>query len=301
MHKNTNKVKHNKRRYHMNKLNRKIILKFIRESIGTIVGACILAVSTSFFLLPNELSAGGFSGIATIAYYIFKIPMGRTILVLNIPLFLFSLYKIGKMFFIKSLIGTVSLSIFIDIFDKYPPLTNDKILACLYGGVLTGIGTAIILKYHSSTGGSDLITSLVKEYRPVSQMGSVITTMDFIIVALNVIFLRKIEIGLYSAITIYLMGKLIDIVFEGVYFTKLLIIISNKSDEISKGIQQEIRRGVTGLYGKGMYKNEEKMILICAVGRNDVGEVKQLVKEIDRKAFIIITNSREVVGRGFKD
>ena len=97
------------------------------------------------------------------------------------------------------------------------------------------------------------------------------------------------------------MGKLIDIVFEGVYFTKLLIIISNKSDEISKGIQQEIRRGVTGLYGKGMYKNEEKMILICAVGRNDVGEVKQLVKEIDRKAFIIITNSREVVGRGFKD
>ena len=285
----------------MNKLNRKIILKFIRESIGTIVGACILAVSTSFFLLPNELSAGGFSGIATIAYYIFKIPMGRTILVLNIPLFLFSLYKIGKMFFIKSLIGTVSLSIFIDIFDKYPPLTNDKILACLYGGVLTGIGTAIILKYHSSTGGSDLITSLVKEYRPVSQMGSVITTMDFIIVALNVIFLRKIEIGLYSAITIYLMGKLIDIVFEGVYFTKLLIIISNKSDEISKGIQQEIRRGVTGLYGKGMYKNEEKMILICAVGRNDVGEVKQLVKEIDRKAFIIITNSREVVGRGFKD
>lgn len=285
----------------MNKLNRKIILKFIRESIGTIVGACILAVSTSFFLLPNELSAGGFSGIATIAYYIFKIPMGRTILVLNIPLFLFSLYKIGKMFFIKSLIGTVSLSIFIDIFDKYPPLTNDKILACLYGGVLTGIGTAIILKYHSSTGGSDLVTSLVKEYRPVSQMGSVITTMDFIIVALNVIFLRKIEIGLYSAITIYLMGKLIDIVFEGVYFTKLLIIISNKSDEISKGIQQEIRRGVTGLYGKGMYKNEEKMILICAVGRNDVGEVKQLVKEIDRKAFIIITNSREVVGRGFKD
>ena len=285
----------------MNTLNKKKGVRLIKECIGTVVGACILALATSFFLLPNELSAGGFSGIATIVYYIFNIPMGRTILVLNIPLFIFSLYKIGKSFFLKSLVGTISLSIFIDIFDKYPPLTNDKILACLYGGILTGIGTAIILKYHSSTGGSDLVTSLVKKYKPTARMGNVITTMDFFIVALNVIFLRKIEIGLYSAITIYLMGKMIDIVFEGIYFTKLLIIISDKSEEISNEIQQEIRRGVTGLYGKGMYRDKDKLILMCAVGRRDIGAVKQLVKEIDKNAFIIMTNSREVLGTGFKE
>lgn len=259
-----------------------------------------MAFATAFFLLPNELSSGGFSGVATIIYYLFNIPMGTTILVLNIPLFILSLYRIGKKFFVKSLIGTVTLSIFIDFFDKFEPLTNDKILACVYGGILTGIGTAIILKFHSSTGGSDLVTNLVKSYNPKARMGKIITSMDFIIVALNVVFLKKIEIGLYSAIAIYLMGLMIDIVFEGIYFTKLLVIISDKSEEISKQIQMEIRRGVTGLYGKGMYKNNEKLVLICAVGRRDVASVKQLVKKIDKNAFIIITNSREVLGVGFK-
>ena len=284
----------------MNFIKSKDIINFVKECLGTIIGAIVMAFATAFFLLPNELSSGGFSGVATIIYYLFNIPMGTTILVLNIPLFILSLYRIGKKFFVKSLIGTVTLSIFIDFFDKFEPLTNDKILACVYGGILTGIGTAIILKFHSSTGGSDLVTNLVKSYNPKARMGKIITSMDFIIVALNVVFLKKIEIGLYSAIAIYLMGLMIDIVFEGIYFTKLLVIISDKSEEISKQIQTEIRRGVTGLYGKGMYKNNEKLVLICAVGRRDVASVKQLVKKIDKNAFIIITNSREVLGVGFK-
>lgn len=275
-------------------------IKFIKECLGTIIGSSVMAFATAFFLLPNELSSGGFSGIATIIYYLFNIPMGTTILLLNIPLFIFSLYKIGKKFFTKSLLGTVTLSIFIDWFDKFKPFTNDKILACVYGGILTGIGTAIILKCHSSTGGSDLVTNLVKSYNPKARMGKIITSMDFIIVALNVIFLKKIEIGLYSAITIYLMGIMIDIIFEGIYFTKLLVIISDKNEEISQQIQIGIKRGVTGLYGKGMYKKDNKLVLICAVGRRDISNVKQLVKSIDKNAFIIITNSREVLGIGFK-
>ena len=279
----------------------KKIKDFIKECVGTMIGAAVMAFSTSFFLLPNELSSGGFSGIATIVYYLFHIPMGRTILILNIPLFVIALFKIGKVFFVKSLVGTVSLSLFIDFFDKFEPLTNDNILACVYGGVLTGIGTAIILKFHSSTGGSDLVTNLVKSYNPAARMGKIITWIDFVVVTLNVIFLKKVEIGLYSAITIYLMGIMIDIIFEGIYFTKLLIIISDKSEEISKAIQTKIRRGVTGLYGKGMYMNTDKLILMCAVGRRDVVHVKQLVKKIDKNAFIIITNSREVLGVGFKE
>ena len=279
----------------------KKVRDFIKECVGTMIGAAVMAFSTSFFLLPNELSSGGFSGIATIVYYLFHIPMGRTILILNIPLFVIALFKIGKVFFAKSLVGTVSLSLFIDFFDRFEPLTNDNILACVYGGVLTGIGTAIILKFHSSTGGSDLVTNLVKSYKPTARMGRIITWIDFAVVTLNVIFLQKVEIGLYSAITIYLMGIMIDIVFEGIYFTKLLIIISDKSEEISKAIQTKVRRGVTGLYGKGMYMNTDKLILMCAVGRRDVVHVKQLVKKLDKNAFIIITNSREVLGVGFKE
>lgn len=115
------------------------IKKMIRDIFGTILGAFVMAVGISLFLLPNQLSTGGVSGIATIMYYLFHIPMGITIVIINIPLFLFSIFKIGKNFFIKSMIGTISLSIFIDILDKLQPLTNDKFLACVYGGIIIGI------------------------------------------------------------------------------------------------------------------------------------------------------------------
>lgn len=124
--------------------------------------------------------------------------------------------------------------------------------------------------------------------------------MDIIIVTLNVIFFKEIEVGLYSAITIYLMGKMIDILFEGIYFTKLLLIVSDKNEEIAKQIGEKIKRGTTGLYGKGMYTNEEKLVLMCATSRRDIAKVKMIARKIDPNSFIIITNSREVVGLGFK-
>ncbi len=275
--------------------------KFATEIIGTIIGTIVLAASISFFLLPNELSSGGFSGIATIFYYILKFPIGLTIIGLNAPLFLFSRFKIGKEFFIKSLVGTLGLSLFTEIFEKYGALTNDKILACVYGGLLTGLGTAIILKSNSSTGGSDLLSMIIKQYRPHLQVGKMIVLIDIIIVVLNVIFLKNIEIGLYSAITIYIMGVMVDVVFEGILFTKMVVIISDKSSEISKAISQKVNRGVTGLYGRGMYSGKDKLVMICAVDRREIATVKSLIMNIDKDAFIIITNAREVFGYGFKE
>ena len=277
-----------------------MLKKTIKECVGTIVGSFFIAIAVSLLLLPNELSSGGFAGIGTIFYYLLNIPVGITILALNIPLFLFAIYKIGKLFFLKTVIGTVSLSFFIDILDKYPALTNEKILACVYGGILTGIGTAIILKSNSSTGGSDLLALIIKEYKPKIEVGKMLVIIDTVIVLSNMFFLKNFEIGLYSAIAIYMMGLLIDIIFEGIYFTKLLYIISDKSEEISDAIENKIERGVTGIYGKGMYTNNDKLILMCAVRRNDIGNIKELIQEIDKNAFIIITNSREVVGYGFK-
>lgn len=271
----------------------------IKEIMGTILGSGIMAIGVSLFLLPNQLSTGGFSGIATIAYYIFNIPLGVANIILNIPLFLIALYKLGTKFIGKSIIGTVSLSIFIDLFDNIPPLTEDRFLSCIYGGIVIGLGTAIVLKMGASTGGTDLVSNVVRGYKPTVKMGNIITTMDIVIVILNVLAFRKIEIGLYSAIAIFLMGKIIDVVFEGINFTKMLIIISDKSEEISKSIQQ-LERGVTGLYGKGMYSEKDKLVLICATARKDIAKVRKIAQEIDKNSFIIITNAREVYGKGFK-
>lgn len=279
---------------------KRIIRTIAIEIIGTMAGATIMAVATSFFLLPNQLSSGGFSGIATIFYYFLNIPMGTTILAFNIPLFLFAGYKLGKIFLIKSTIGTITFSIALDIFDKFPALTQDRFLACIYGGIIVGLGTAIILKANSSTGGSDLISNLVRKYNPEIRMSNVITLIDTAIVSLNVLFFKEIEIGLYSAIAIYLMGKIIDIIFEGIYFTKLLIIISDRNQEIAEEIGDKVRKGTTGLFGKGMYTNENKLILMCAASRGDVSRVKQVTRKIDPRSFIIIANAREVVGLGFK-
>lgn len=277
------------------------IKKTIIEIAGSVVGAAIMAFGVASFLLPNQLSSGGFSGIATITYYLFNIPMGTMIIAINIPLFIFAGYRIGKDFFIKSLIGTVSLSLFIDILDKYPPITTDRFLASIYGGVIIGIGTAIILKVGSSTGGTELVTNLIKTYNPYISMSRYLTIIDIIIVTLNVVFLGHIGIGLYSAIAIYLYGKMVDIIFEGIYFTKLVFIISDKNEEISNAIVKEVKRGVTGLYGKGMYKNKDKLVLICATSRRDVYKIKDVARTIDKRSFIVVANAREVVGKGFKE
>ena len=281
-------------------ISKKRIKKLSIEIIETIVGAIIMAIATSLFLLPNQLSSGGFAGIATILYYFLDIPMGTTILAVNVPLFIFAAYKLGKGFVIRSFVGTVTFSFAIDLLDKLTPLTQDRFLACIYGGIIIGLGTAIILKANSSTGGSDLISMLVKQYNSNIRTGNVIINVDIIIVGLNVLFFKEIEIGLYSAIAIYLMGKMIDIIFEGIYFTKLVIIISNRNEEIAEEIGEKVGKGTTGLFGKGMYTGENKLILICAASRGDVAKVKDIAVSIDNKSFIIIANAREVVGLGFK-
>ena len=275
------------------------IKKILIEILITIIGSLIMAIGVAQFLLPNQLSSGGITGAATIMYYLLKIPMGTAIVLLNVPLFLMSFFKIGKTFFIKSIIGTISLSFFIDIFDKFRPLTNDRFLACIYGGIIIGIGTAMILKVNSSTGGSDMVSYFAKLYKPSMRTGNIIIIIDIIIVALNVLFFKEIEIGLYSAIVIYLMGKMLDIFFEGIDFTKLIFIVSEKNEEIAKKIGQSLERGTTGLYGKGMYTNQDKLVLMCAVKRGDVSKVMQIATKIDKKSFIVITNSREVYGLGF--
>lgn len=259
-----------------------------------------MAAGISLFLLPNELSTGGFSGIGTIVYYLFKIPLGITMIILNIPLMLISYFRVGKELFVRSIYGTIMLATFVDLLDKIPQTTNDKFLGCIYGGIAVGIGTAIILKCNSSTGGSDLLSYVIRSFKPQYRSSTLILAVDAVIIVANVIAFRTIEVGLYSAIAIYLMSKMIDLIFEGVNFTKVLFIISPKYEEISKQVGEKVNRGSTGIYSKGMYTNDDKTMLLCVGSRIEAYQIEHIAKQIDKTAFIIVLNSREVLGKGFK-
>lgn len=276
------------------------IVQTIQEYVIIALGCTIMAAGVSLFLLPNELSTGGFSGIATIVYYFFKVPMGVTVLALNIPLLIIAYFKIGKQLFARSIYGTIVFSLMIDLIDKITPLTHDRFLGCIYGGIFAGIGTAIILKFDASTGGSDLLSHIIRAYKKQYKSSSLILSVDTVVIALNVIFFKNIEIGLYSAIAIFLMGKMIDLIFEGVNFTKVIFIISPKYEEIAGQISASINRGSTGLFSKGMYTDQEKLTLLCVGSRTEAYEMQSIAKEIDKEAFIIIMNAREVIGKGFK-
>lgn len=234
------------------KIKRKLvkIRYFIVEVIQIIIGTAIISFGTTLFLLPNQLSAGGFSGLATILYYLLGIPLGTTTLILNIPLFIISFLKNGKKFFLNAILGTFLLSIFFNIFENLKPITTDRFLACIYGGIIIGIGTAIILKAKASTGGTDLLTQIIKAYKPNIKISSLLVWLDILIVTLNVFFFKELEIGLYSAITIYIMGKMLDIFFEGINFGRVVYIVSVKYEDIAKEIGSRIGRGSTALKRK---------------------------------------------------
>lgn len=258
------------------------------------------AFGTAEFLLPNQLSSGGFAGIATIVYYLFKIQMGTTILILNIPLFIIGYFKLGKGFIIKTIIATILYSKFIDVFENFGIFTNDRLLSCLYGGILIGIGLALVLKANTSTGGTDLIAYIVQNYNSDIKISNIIMFVDIAVVVANIITFKEIEIGLYSAISIFIVGKMLDIVFEGINFSKIIYIISDKSEEIIESINLEINKGATTLYGQGGFSKENKMIIMCVTKRRGVEKIKKASKKIDPKSFIIITDAREVYGLGFK-
>lgn len=275
--------------------------QFFYNYIYIIIGCTFSAFGTACFLLPNKLSSGGFSGIATVIYYFYKIPMGTTIILLNIPVFIWAFIKLGRNFMTKTIVATLLYSNLLDVFERFQVFANDKFLASIYGGILVGIGLAIVFKVEASTGGTDLIAHLVQFYNGKIRISNILVFVDILIVIINLIAFKIIEVGLYSAITIYIVGKMIDFVFEGINFCKIIYIISDEYEKILEAINKQGDRGATGLYGKGSFKKKEKLIVMCVTKRIDIMKIKNIATEIDKGAFIVITDAREVYGLGFKN
>lgn len=278
---------------------KKIII--IKDIIFSAVGCIFISAGIVFFLLPLKISAGGFSGIATITYYLFNLKLGTVIWILNIPLLIIGFFRIGKYFFLKTMFATWFLSFCIDFFESLNIFLNieDILLSAIYGGVIIGIGTTCIFKANNSTGGTELLIQIILSYKDNIKVSKLLSIIDSIIVGLNLIVFKQIEIGLYSFIVIFLNSKIVDLFIEGVNFTKIVYIISDKSTEISNKILKELDRGATGIYGKGMYKNKDKLILMCVIKKRDLIRLKEIVRSIDNAAFMIISDAIDVYGLGF--
>lgn len=273
----------------------------IKDIIFSIIGCVFISAGIVFFLLPAKISAGGFSGIATIGYYLFNLKLGTVIWILNIPLLFIGFFRIGKYFFLKTMFATWFLSFCMDFFENLNLYLNidDILLTSIYGGVLIGIGTTCIFKANSSTGGSELLIQIILSYKNNFKVSKLLIIIDSFIVFLNLIIFKQIEIGLYSFIVIFLNSKIVDLFIEGVNFSKIVYIISDKNKEISVKILNELDKGLSGIYGRGMYKNEDKLILMCVIKKRDLLKLKEIVKEIDKSAFMIISDAIDVYGLGF--
>lgn len=279
----------------------KKIFRVIYEYTAITFGSLLVALSLNLFLVPNKIAAGGFSGIATVVYYVshYKLPVGMTMLALNIPAFILGVRTIGVDFGVKSVYGTVILSVLTDITTFVPCITYDKLLASVFGGALMGIGLAIVLLFGATTGGTEMLAKIIHKFISFISVGQILLGLDVAVIVLASVVFKNYELGLWAVLTLFACSKLIDAILEGVNFAKALIIISDKSDIIAEKILKELDRGVTGLHGVGMWTKTEKNVLLCVVKRHEVSRVKNLVKSIDQRAFVILTDVREVLGEGF--
>ena len=271
-----------------------------RHYISIIAGAFLVAVSINMLLEPNKIAPGGVSGIAIVLFHLFKFPIGTTMLVLNIPLFIIGIRHLGGAFGIKTLLATVMLSVIIDLIHFFPAITYDPLLASVYGGVIMGTGLALVFRSGATTGGTDLGAKIIHRFLPFITMGQLLLFVDFAVIIFAAVVFKNYEIALYAVITLFIASKVIDAILEGVNFAKGAFIISTKANHIAEKVITKLDRGVTGLYGQGMYTGKDRTVLMCVLHRREIPTLKIMVKEIDPQAFIILTDVREVLGEGFK-
>jgi len=275
------------------------IKKLIKRLIGITIGTIIQALGIVLFLSPNKIAPGGFSGLSIIIYHLTKFPIGVMYFILNLPLFIIAWKRWGFKYIALSLFGTITSSIFIDLFLYFfKPMTDNPLLASIYGGVLVGIGVGVVFKYWGSTGGTDLLSQLIYTYIGVS-FGTSMLILDTSIVLLAAIVFKSPEYALYGMLALFISSKVIDYVQEGFSTTKMVFVISDKAQEIKLRIFQELERGVTELKVIGSYTGIERNALICIVRQRELSQIKDIIHNEDPKAFVIIGDAREVIGEGF--
>lgn len=277
--------------------------ELFQKIILIVLGSLIIAVGVNLFIIPNKLLSGGISGIGLMLQYIFNIPMGVTILILNIPLLILSILKINKKFTMFTILGTISLSVFLILTASLnnvlaPVEESYRLLYCIYGGVLSGIGSGIVFSNEGSNGGMDIVAMYAKKKYDI-EVGMMSFIINFLIVAVGSV-LFDFKVGLYTLIAMYITSTVMEKIINGLSRRKMLLIVSEKEKEVSVAIMNNFNRGVTILYGEGAYTSNRKNVMYCVVSLGQLPQIKRVIKVIDNDAFISIIDIAEVQGNGFK-
>ena len=275
----------------------------IKEYILILVGVFLVAMSLEYFFIPNNIAAGGLTGLAiVINHYIPSISTGPLVFIMDLFLFVIGFIFLGKNFGVKTIVSSFSLAGMMTIIETYfnpKAITNDLMLAAIFGTFITAMGMAIVFNANASTGGTDTIAKIMNKFFNID-IGKSLLYVDFIVTLLGAVTFG-INIGLYGLLSVIINGIAIDKVIEGFQVCKEVTVISTKSDEIGKFIMDELERGCTFLKGVGGFSGEDTYILYAVLGRNEFIKLKQYISKVDPKAFITVGEVHEVMGEGFKN
>ena len=267
---------------------------------ATVAGSAIFAFGFAFFLQPQDMNAGGISGLAQVFVELTGFgSVGLLSILINLPLFILGGIKIGKRFFVGSLLGMLLSSVLIDVFAVYATVEMEPLICVLYGGVLCGFGLGIVFIYGTSTGGSDILVRLLKQRYRNMPIGQISMYFDVIVVTLTGLVFQDVTKALYTGLVVFLTGQVIDAVVYRFDYSKVALIITKQHDEVARRIGIELGRGATFLHGEGTYSHEDTKVVLTAVKRQQLAELKKLVVEVDPNAFIIVQEAHQVLGDGF--
>lgn len=282
-------------------MKRKQLFSFLIDLLFYITGGIIYSVAVLLFLTENEISPGGLTGIATILNYIFSLPIGTVVFILNIPLLAAGFIKFGGVFIAKTAVATAVMSLTLDISGLFmPKMKIDPILAALFGGLLMGLGISLFMLRGATTGGTDIIAKLINRKFPHLTVGRLMLAADAAVVGLSALVYKNMESALYAVIAIYASSRVMDLILYGADRGKIIYVITDNAKELSDSIMSLINRGVTLLDVTGAYTGTKRQMLMCTVRRHEVAAVCRLATNCDKNAFIIVGEAGEVLGEGFK-
>lgn len=266
------------------------------------LGSALFAAGFQFFLYPNSIIVGGVSGIAMIINYLVGLPVGIMTIVLNIPLFIIAWKHFGGKFIISSLVGMLLSSVLVDVLAviDYSP-TDDMLLACLIGGAIKGLGLGLIYYAGATTGGTDIIAKFVRLRFPYINFGTIVLLTDAVIIIAFAAIFDRVEAAMYAVIAMFVVSKVIDLVLYGIDNSSVCYIISENSEQLVKDITDKLHRGVTILSGEGAYSHKDKQVLLCVIKRTQIADIRKIIRNIDENAFFIVSDAKNVFGKGFGD